>query len=651
MTPPISRRAFVSGTAGASLAAGLQSLLPAALAEPSHLRCGVLVCAATPAGIAAAVTAARHGRSVLLVEYEDHIGGILSNGLTNTDLDGAHRSAVGGFFAEFTARIVAHYTRLDSGSLTKPNLRLCRGGFAYEPSVCEAIFQQFVAEQSAHLRVLFRHELKHAVTDGNRLTAAVFEDRDHPGHFVHIAAGAFIDATYEGDLAAFARADFRLGRESRADLNEPHAGVIYMRFGSVDPQPGSTGQGDKAIQSYCFRFSATANPANRVPVEKPLRYNRADYATLLDDFRSGNLTRLNQVFGVFPMPCGKVEFNSQNPAPDTGLPSESLDLAEACWPWPLAAPAQRRRIYERYLSHNVGMLWFLQNDPAVPAPLQADARRYGWCRDEFVRNRHLPRQVYVREGRRIEGVYLLTEHDGDLAPGWARARVQPTSIGLVEWPYDSHACHRYDPAHPGAREGYTFVPHAIFQIPYGVVVPRSVDGLLVPVACSASHVAYNALRMEPVFMALGEACGHAAHLALQANVPLRSVPVAALQEHLLANRGVITYFDDLDPASESFAAFQWLGARGFNDGYHANPDELLTRADAAKRLTRVLQCMQRTWTPPPGDAAPTPVGSAQVTQWLTQAGFPPPAPPSPPVDSPLTAARLALLVYAALRSA
>lgn len=137
-----------------------------------------------------------------------------------------------------------------------------------------------------------------------------------------------VDATYEGDLASLAKASYRLGRESREEFGEPHAGHIYMRFGSNDPQPGSTGKGDKAIQSYCFRFSATADPANMVSVEKPEHYDRADYHFLLEDIRSGKLTRLDQIFGIYPMLNKKVEFNSLHPLPTTGVPSESLDLAE-----------------------------------------------------------------------------------------------------------------------------------------------------------------------------------------------------------------------------------------------------------------------------------------------------------------------------------
>jgi type II secretory pathway pseudopilin PulG len=176
--------------------------------------------------------------------------------------------------------------------------------------------------------------------------------------------------------------------------------------------------------------------------------------------------------------------------------------------------------------------WFLQSDPEVPEAIRREASQFGWCRDLWPDNGHVPRQVYVRQGRRILGEYVLTQRDGDLDPALQRTRLQPTSIGIVEFAFDSHGTRKFDPAHPGVREGYIYITHPPLQVPYGVLVPRQIDGLLVPVACSASHVGYNAVRMEPVFMALGEASGTAAHLAVRRKVPVRSVPVAAVQ-HLL----------------------------------------------------------------------------------------------------------------------
>ena len=369
----------------------------------SHFTCEVLVYGATPSGIAAAVTAARMGHTVILAEYEDQIGGILTNGLTNTDLRGEHRGTVGGFFDELSERVLAHYRQVDAGNPDMPNVRACRKGLAYEPHVVQEIFNQFVAQQAPRLRLLLRHELKQAIREENRVTGAVFEPRDKPGQLLRADAAVLIDATYEGDLAGMAMAKYRLGRESKDEFGEPHAGRLYMKMSTTEPLPGSTGGGDKAIQAYCFRFSATTNPANRVPVSKLPGYRREDYLNLLEDAQSGKIKRLGEAVIIFPMPKEKYEFLSLHCVGTTGVPRDSMDLAEECWPWPEATPQERRKIYARYLSHNVGLIWFLQNDPEVPEELRKDAQRYGWCKDEFVTNGHLPWQVYVREGRRIRG--------------------------------------------------------------------------------------------------------------------------------------------------------------------------------------------------------------------------------------------------------
>lgn len=578
----------------------------------------VCVYGATPGGIAAAVAAARLGCQVVLVEYEDHIGGIVSNGLTNADI--GKRQAVGGLFYEFTRRVVRYYERMDQGNPLQPNVKLCRDGYWYEANAAERIFHELIAEQHGRIRLLLQHELKVATVQNNRLTSIRLEHRSNPGVLVEVQARTFIDATYEGDLAAMAGVPFRTGRESRQEYNEPHAGRIYMRFRDKELLPGSTGEADQATQAYCFRFHVTNNPAKRVPIRKPANYNRHDYALTLEDIRAGRIKQFRDVIQVYPMPNGRFELNSDHAHPDTGIPRESLDLAEECWPWPTATPAQRRLIYERYRSHNVGLIWLLQNDPEVPARLREDAQQYGWHKDEWPENDHIPRQVYVRQGRRIVGEYILTERDADVDGSLQRTRLQPTSIAVIEWAFDPHGHHKYDPSHPGVREGYIFIEHEPFQVPYGVVVPRRIDGLLVPVACSCSHVAYNALRMEPVFMALGEACGIAAHLARKHQVMVRRVPTNELQSVLVEQRGVVTYFDDVSFTDPHFAALQWLGARGFNKGYRAVKEETLTQHEAAQCLARVLSHCGITWTAPHA-ATNAPVQAADVHRWLTSAGI------------------------------
>lgn len=598
----------------------LQSSLAAALL-PSAPPAGVVVYGATPGGIAAAVAAARQGRTVILCEYEDHIGGIVSNGLTNADI--GRKQAVGGLFYEFTRRVVRHYRQQDSGNPAQPNLKLCRDGYWYEATVAEKIFHDLISETGGRIRLLLSHKLVEAVVARNQLTAIVLEDRRKPGATFRLNAPVFIDATYEGDLAAMAGVPFRTGRESRAEYNEPHAGVIYMRFGTTTLLPGSTGEADNATQAFCFRFHVTNDPAFRVPIEKPAAFNRDDYKFVLDDIRSGRATTFRHVIQVYPMPNGRFELNSDHVHPDTGVPCESLDLAEDNWEWPTATPERRREIYQRYLTHNVGLIWLLQNDPEVPAALREDARQYGWHRDLWPTNNHMPRQVYVRQGRRILGDYVLTERDADLDPSLARTRLRPDSIGVIEWAFDPHGHHKYDPARPGVREGYIFIAHEPFQVPYGVLVPRKIDGLLVPVACSCSHVAYNALRMEPVFMALGQACGLAADLAIAKRTTVRNVPTAVLQSKLVEQRGVVTFYHDLPFDDPAFAAFQYLGARGLNPGYRAEKAAPLTKASGAERLARILKFEGKSWTPP--SAAADPLTAQDLAAWLKQAGYNSPA--------------------------
>jgi ribulose 1,5-bisphosphate synthetase/thiazole synthase len=625
------------------------SLAPAAPAVTEQA--DVIVVGATPGGIAAAVAAARLGRLVLIVEYHDHIGGIVSNGLTNADL--SKKLAVSGMYDDFRDKVLDYYERFDAENPAKPNLKATHRGYLYEAHVAERLFHQMLDEQAPRITLRLSHELKEAVVQDGRLKAIVVEnlavdDRSQSGKLATLEAKVFVDATYEGDLAAMSGVVFHTGRESRSDYDEPHAGVVYMLHGKNELLPGSTGAGDNATEAYCFRFHVTNVASNRVAIQKPKAFDRNDYRFVLEEIRSGKIAKFRDVIQVIPMPNGKFELNSDHPHADTGVPSESLDLAEDNWAWPEATPRERQKIYERYLTHNVGLLWLLQNDSEVPQSLREDALQYGWCRDEWPGNGHVPRQVYVRQGRRIVGRYVLTERDADVDPKLGRTRVQPTSIGIVEWSFDSHGCHKFDPSHPGVREGYTMVKHEPFQIPYGVLVPRTIDGLLVPVACSCSHVAYNALRMEPVFMALGQASGIAAHLAIRDGVSMHKVPTSELQSLLVADRGVITYYADLRSDHEDFAAMQWLGARGMNLGYEADLSRTLSRAEGASQLSRILTFDGKPWSTSTQDSD-APLLAGDLATWLDQAGYK--AEPNELkglMSRPLTNATFARIVYRTL---
>jgi len=252
------------------------------------------------------------------------------------------------------------------------------------------------------------------------------------------------------------------------------------------------------------------------------------------------------------MPNGKFEVNSDHPHQDTGVPAESLDLAEENWTWPEAGPTERERIFARYWSHNEGLVWLLQNDPDVPQAIRDEASQWGFPKDEFTDHRHRPHHIYVRQGRRI----WRMRGDGKRWKTCLRdrlARRHADGIAVAEFEFDSHAVRKYDPAYPLLRPGYFFISHDPFQLPYRIMVPKCVDGLLVPVACSASHVGYQTLRMEPVFLALGEASGIAAKAAQDANVAVRAVNVSTVQREIL-NRGGVVAFENAAMKPEELSA-------------------------------------------------------------------------------------------------
>jgi len=521
----------------------------------------VVVVSANPAGVAAAVAAAKSGAKVILLEESVHVGGIIAGGLTNTDI--RKHGAVGGLYDEFKRRIAEHYAKT-YGADSK-QARVCKGGNRFEAHVAEKTFRDMLAAEK-NITLLERHRVFSASVVGSdgaekvaalgkridgaapkdfgpamKLVSLKAEDLNKPGTRTEFRAATFIDCTYEGDLAALAGVPYRVGRESRGTFGEPHAGHIYVRFKDYNPLPGSTGEADGGIQAFCFRFHLTNDKANAVPVERPAAFNRDDYRHVLSQIAAGNITLFNQVIQLYEMPNGKFEVNSDHPHQDTGVPAESLDLAEENWGWPEAGTKERERIFNRYWSYNEGLVWLLQNDPTVPQNIRDEANRWGFPKDEFMDHRNRPHHIYVRQGRRIWGEYTVTENDAKPIFETGLPARFADGIAVTEFEFDSHAVRKYDPAHPLLRPGYFFIAHDPFQLPYRILVPKCVDGLLVPVACSASHVGYQTLRMEPVFMALGEASGIAAKVALDSRKEVRAVDVTTVQKEILKRGGVILY--------------------------------------------------------------------------------------------------------------
>ena len=491
----------------------------------------VVVVGGTPGGIAAAVAAVRMGRTVALVEYHDHLGGMAASGLGKSDIE--HREMIGGIFKEFIGRVQRHYVQR-YGKDSK-NVHLCRDGYYFEPSVAESVFEAMIREQP-RIRVLKGWRLSSAHVEQQRLRSIEVANRH--------------DNTYEGDLFAAAGAGFRLGRESREAFGEPHAGIVYFDYQNHRFLSGTTGAADDALPAYTYRLCLTTDPHNAFPLTNPPpHYDRTRYLGYLDDLAAGRLSgpkvfkpgrgynpahfnTLVRALSVTDIPNHKTDVNI-NPRPlGFSFAGENRGYVNG-------DDAARQRICETHRNLTLGLLYFLQNDSAVPLTHRKLANQYHLPLDEFTDNGHFPFQLYVREARRLVGEYTLTEHD---ITGKDQAiRHQPDSIAVGEFPIDSFPCHPRQPGDTIVLEGYLGMLDTItrpYEIPYRIMIPKRIDGLIVPVAASTTHVAYSSIRMEPTWMALGQAAGVAAHLAIQHDTAPRSVPINELQS-LLEKQGQV----------------------------------------------------------------------------------------------------------------
>jgi hypothetical protein len=542
----------------------------------------IVVCGGTPGGIAAALAAARLGRSVALIEYHAHLGGMAASGLGKSDIE--HRALIGGLFREFVERIRRYY--VERYGADSENVRLCRDGYYYEPAVAERTFDAMIASQPS-IDVHKSHVLQAVDMFENRPRWIEVRDRI-TGELRRVRGQVFIDATYEGDLYALAGAAYRLGREGRDEFGEPHAGVVYFDYETGEFLPGSSGAADPRLPAYTYRLCLTTDPANSHCVDRPpAGYDRAVYLPYLEDLAAGRLGPPRQFkdgWGYYPdhfntllralsvteLPNGKVDANI-NPRP-LAFPfaEENAGYVEADW-------THRERIALRHRDLTLGLLYFLQHDPQVPCEHRTLADRYHWPRDEFADNVYFPFQLYVREARRLRGCTTLTEHDvtGEARRGCEKMGLAPSgngensgksavakvpvpifsqprredagegsdAVAVGEFPIDSFPCRKRQPGDTRVLEGYLgMLAHLTrpYPIPYRIMVPESLDGLIVPVAASTTHIAYSSIRMEPTWMALGQAAGTAAHLCLKRDCCPRNVPIPQLQEELTAQAQVLS---------------------------------------------------------------------------------------------------------------
>lgn len=537
----------------------------------------VVVIGGSSGGIGGALGAARLGAKVALVEDTPVLGGMLANGISNIDC--FSYESLSGVFEEFRRGVQSHYAPLmqsdpfftpwkpraahiDGRSFQANEPRL---GGRWEPHVADAVWKGMAAKHP-NLHVSHDRFATDVIMAGHRLEGVVTETK--LGERLVLRAAVTIDATHEADVAAWAGVPYRVGREARSPL-EPHAGQVFFLNATGEFLPGSTGRQDRAVPSYGLRlcvqhYPPEAGDAHLLKTPPP-GYDPADFAHSF--FLDHEPT----------MPHRKSEMNV-NPIGN--------ELQEINWNWPEGSRTDREQLYEVYKQRALAYLYYLQHEKKLT--------HLGLPKDEFTDNGNVPYRVFVREARRIEGEATMTEADINpfiLGRG-LEPPPQPTSVGIGHYPIDAKPVRpKTDFASPDKGDGDFFLVNvaAAFQVPYGAILPQRVDGLLVPVGLSATHVAFSAIRMDPTWTAVGQAAGIAAAMSAARGIQPRSLPVADLQRELVRQKLKLAFFWDVDAERPDFEAIQLLAVRGAvpaDAERRIRPDEPLTRAAAAVMLCR-----------------------------------------------------------------
>lgn len=517
----------------------------------------VVIYGGTSAAVTAAVQAKRMGKTAIIVCPERHLGGLTSGGLGWTD--SGKKDAIGGLSREFYHRVWKHYQQPESwkwqeqsqfGNRNQSPPR--RGGdkstmWVFEPHVAEKIFEDLIAEHEIPVvrdRWIQRNGEGVELNEG-RITAITMTNGEQ------YSGRMFLDTTYEGDLLAAANVDFHVGREANSVYDEEwngiQVGVLHHSHWfqkPVDPYvvpgdpssgllprisaepPGKRGEGDHRVQAYCFRMCLTNVDENRIPFAKPDGYDPAEYELMVRVFDSG----WRDAFRKFDkMPNHKTDTNNHGPF--------STDNIGRNYDYPNASYERRKEIIEEHAQYQKGLMYFLANDPRVPNVIREKMATWGLPKDEFQDNGGWPHQLYVREARRMIGDYVMTEHD------CLDRVVTPKSVGMGSYTLDSHNAQRYvTPEGTVQNEGDIGVktPRP-YKIAYGSLVPKKTqcENLLVPVCISSSHIAFGSIRMEPVFMILGQSAATAACLSIDRDLAVQELPYETLREQLIADGQVL----------------------------------------------------------------------------------------------------------------
>ena len=510
------------------------------LARPAQAaEADVIVYGATPGGFCAAIAAAREGAKVVLLEPTAHVGGVNTGGLSFSDSNQTVRSTLLGLFEEWHQRVAADYAargvKLPYDVAVKDN-----SVWTYEPHVAARVTDAMLKE--AGVSVLTKQTMEGVEKAGTRIVGLRTSGGTH-------TAKVFIDATYEGDLMARAGVVWHIGRESRDEYGESFAGRQYpkekMAINGFDAnglplpfitsvRPGDDQAGEETVMVYSFRLCLTKNSVNRVPFPEPQTYDPARFELIRRYFQKYPNAPLP--WDLYPLPGDKFDANN-------GIGKMfSMGLVGEANGWCASDPAGRAKLWEKHKEYTLELYKFLTTDPAVPAKIRETMAELGLCRDEFPETGHWSPQLYVREGRRMDGRMILTQNDV------LKDAQKDDPIAISSFPIDSHDCRRlalpdgvinegtiFPVRMPGRRHGYAY------HIPYRAITPSTSEcsNLLVPVALSATHVAYCSVRVEPTWMTIGQSAGIAAALAAKAGVTVQALDFLTLRTRLLAQNVVL----------------------------------------------------------------------------------------------------------------
>lgn len=537
-----------------------------AVALPSDagiIETDICVFGGSSAGIISALQAQKMGKSVVIAEPGKFLGGLTTGGLSATDI--GNKGAIGGLSREFYHRMAQHYGKDASWTLEKRDEYFSKRGsgqsaasnlgaadatmWTFEPKIARAVYDAMLKE--ANVRVLREQRLKSVRKDGARLAEMVMENGNV------FRAKMFIDCTYEGDLMAKAGVSYHVGREANATYGETLNGICaetpkhqftvrvdpYVKPGDASSgllpfvqsgDGGKPGEGDKRVQTYNYRLCFTTNVANRAPVAPPANYDAAKFELLARYLEAlvaaGKKPQLKEFWNPIWMPNQKTDINNNG--------GFSTDFIGANYDYPEADYATRERIAKQHEEYIRGFLTFLATSPRVPENMRREMQQWGPCKDEFLETGGWPNQLYVREARRLISDYVMTEKH-------CRGTEAATdSVGLAAYNMDSHNCQRIVKNGHAENEGDVQVaPMKPYSISYRSLVPKQgeCENLFVPVCMAASHIAYGSIRMEPVFMILGQSSATAASMAIDEKIPVQKVNYAKLRARLLADKQVLDW--------------------------------------------------------------------------------------------------------------